>query len=170
MLLSGAGWVAVVRRRRLTPWNQSEATHCQADRRSICAPNNTPRRRRALRHSSGRSRAALPAADSPDFAPPEREDDVAAARFGRVRAEGALGACAVGVFCWVIGARPSERWDLGPSVDLWPARLWDGNSTREGRNARDSCFLRGRWALRAPEPVRWPASTGLSTWPASPSA
>ena len=81
-----------------------------------------------------------------------------------------LGACAVGVFCWVIGARPSERWDLGPSVDLWPARLWDGNSTREGRNARDSCFLRGRWALRAPEPVRWPASTGLSTWPASPSA
>ena len=24
-------------------------------------------------------------------------------------------------------ARCRERWDFGPSVDIWPARLWDGN-------------------------------------------
>ena len=82
----------------------------------------------------------------------------------------ALGACAVEVLCWAIGARPPERWDFGPSVDIWPARLWDGNPRPEGRNGRDSRFIRGRWALRAPEQVRWQASTCLSTWPASPSA
>ena len=64
----------------------------------------------------------------------------------------------------------NRLWGLGPSMDIWPARLWDGSPTREGRNARDSCFLRARWALRAAEPVRWRTRTCLSTWPASPSA
>ena len=61
-------------------------------------------------------------------------------------------------------------WTSGPSVDIWPARLWDGNPRPEGRNGRDSRFIRGRWALRAPEQVRWQVSTCLSTWPPSPSA
>ena len=82
----------------------------------------------------------------------------------------ALGACAVEVLMlgdWRAAAGEVGFW---PECDIWPARLWDVNPRAEGRNGRDSRFIRGRWALRAPEQVRWQASTCLSTWPPSPSA
>ena len=81
-----------------------------------------------------------------------------------------LGACAVEVLMlgdWRAAAGEVGFW---PECDIWPARLWDVNPRAEGRNGRDSRFIRGRWALRAPEQVRWQASTCLSTWPPSPSA
>ena len=81
-----------------------------------------------------------------------------------------LGACAVEVLMlgdWratagEVGSWPEYRHLAGPTLG------WKSHTGR--RNARDSCFLRARWALRAAEPVRWRTRTCLSTWPASPSA
>ena len=49
-LVGGRG---VVRCHRLTPRNRSESTCCAADRRPICAPNNTIARSRSIRATSG---------------------------------------------------------------------------------------------------------------------
>ena len=63
-------------------------------------------------------------------------------------------------------------------VGFWPecghlARPTLGWKSQTGRPERKRVafhIIRGRWALRAPEQVRWQASTCLSTWPPSPSA
>ena len=68
-----------------------------------------------------------------------------------------LGACAVEVLMLGDWRAAAGEVDFGPSVDIWPARLWDGNPRPEGRNGRDSRFILGRWALCAPEQVRWQA-------------
>ena len=83
-----------------------------------------------------------------------------------------LGACAVEVL--MLGDWRAAAGEVG----LWPecghlARPtlgWKSQSGRPERKRFAFHIIRGRWALRAPEQVRWQASTCLSTWPPSPSA
>ena len=52
-----------------------------------------------------------------------------------------------------------------------PTLGWKSQTGRPERKRVAFHIIRGRWALRAPEQVRWQAaSTCLSTWPPSPSA
>ena len=51
-----------------------------------------------------------------------------------------------------------------------PTLGWKSQTGRPERKRFAFHIIRGRWALRAPEQVRWQASTCLSTWPPSPSA
>ena len=84
-----------------------------------------------------------------------------------------LGACAVEVL--MLGDWRAAAGGVG----FWPecghlARPTLGWKSQTGRPERKRVafhIIRGRWALRAPEQVRWQAaSTCLSTWPPSPSA
>ena len=83
-----------------------------------------------------------------------------------------LGACAVEVL--MLGDWRAAAGEVG----FWPecghlARPnlgWKSQTGRPERKRFAFHIIRGRWALRAPEQVRWQASTCLSTWPPSPSA
>ena len=83
-----------------------------------------------------------------------------------------LGACAVEVL--MLGDWRAAAGEVG----FWPecghlARPTLGWKSQTGRQERKRFafhIIRGRWALRAPEQVRWQAIPCLSTWPPSPSA
>ena len=84
-----------------------------------------------------------------------------------------LGACAVEVLMlgdWRAAAGGVGFWPECGHLAR-PTLGWKSQTGRPERKRFAFHIIRGRWALRAPEQVRWQAaSTCLSTWPPSPSA